>query len=218
MYQRGQMRFCWGIPAMTQCPSTEADLFSRCASGQWNQFPKPQKQEGEPGILSCLSAPWHSWELLQCSTLCTIFSCFQGDVLCDIDNCINPWFTQSAGKETAPFPTVGFLIAQWSVIYRHLQWSPLCAGRKSSAPGMVFVALLSSVVFLPLPALLQECLQCQGVAGMARGHPGFSVSQAGSLSLASPCARMFMVENTALITRAVLTAQRTCFWGFTYSP
>lgn len=91
-------------------------------------------------ILKCLSAPWHSWELLQCSTHCTIFSCFQGDVLCDIDNCINPWFTQSAGKETAPFPTVGFLIARWSVIYRHLHWSPLCAGRKTSGPRMVFVA------------------------------------------------------------------------------
>lgn len=91
-------------------------------------------------ILSCLSAPWHSWELVQCSTLCTIFSCFQGDVLCDIDNCINPWFTESAGKETAPFPTVGFLIAQWSVIYRHLHWSPLCAGRKITAPRMFFVA------------------------------------------------------------------------------
>lgn len=83
-------------------------------------------------ILSCLAAPWQSWELVQCSTLCTIFSCFQGDVLCDIDNCINPWFTQSAGKETAPFPTVGFLIAQWSVTYRHLHWSPLCAGGKKS--------------------------------------------------------------------------------------
>lgn len=168
-------------------------------------------------ILSCLSAPWQGWELVQCSTLCTIFSCFQGDVLCDIDNCINPWFTQSAGKETAPFPTVGFLIAQWSVIYRHLHWSPLCAGRKINAPRMVFVAqdeLLSSVMFLPCPALFQECLHCQEVEGMARWHPEFSVSQPESLSVASPCAKMFMVENTALLTCAVLTGQRTCSWGF----
>lgn len=64
--------------------------------------------------------------MVQCSTKSTIFSCFQGDVLCDIDNCINPWFTQSAGKETAPFRSVGFLIAQWSVIYRHLDLNPLC--------------------------------------------------------------------------------------------
>lgn len=37
---------------------------------------------------------WHSWEIVQLSLKSAIFSCFQGDVQHDIDNCINPQFTQ----------------------------------------------------------------------------------------------------------------------------
>lgn len=167
-------------------------------------------------ILSCLSAPWQSWELVQCSTLCTIFSCFQGDVLCDIDNCINPWFTQSAGKETAPFPTAGFLIAQWSVIYRHLHWSPLCAGRKISAPRMGFVAQKDSwALWCSCLALLcfRNVCTVRSLKGWLSDILTFLCHRL-SLSVASPCAKMFMVENTALLTCAVLTAQRTCCWEF----
>lgn len=116
------MPFCWAL-FLEHC-----DLLLQ-RWWQWSSelLSKPNKiKRREPLILYCLSAAWHRCEMVQCSTKSTIFSCFQGDVLCDIDNCINPWFTQSAGKETAPFLSAGFLIAQWSVIYRHLNSSPFC--------------------------------------------------------------------------------------------
>lgn len=148
-----------------------------------------------------------------------IFSCFQGDVLCDIDNCINPWFTESAGKETVPFPSVGFLIAQWSVIYSHLHLSPLCMhvlGAKS-AVKLVFLTvemtherehccllILSVLQCFVFTSVRYVCMSKASFVRDSLWHPVFSVSEAKSIHVNFACAKstvkIFMDENTTLLS------------------
>lgn len=174
----------------------------------------------------------------------TIFSCFQGDVLCDIDNCINPWFTQSVGN--CSFPSVGFLIARWSVISERLDLSPLClhvrgkSGTKLSLfffyygnDSQMWALHLLALSFLQAFCLyfcevclrVEACL-CKYISEMAWWHPVFSVSEAKNIHVNSACAKstvkIFMDENATQLSVCnfhCITEQSSCLrvWWFIHS-
>lgn len=141
----------------------------------------------------------------------TIFSCFQGDVLCDIDNCINPWFTQSVGN--CSFSSVGFLIAQWSVISECLDLSPLCLhlrGKSGVKLSLFFFYCRndSQIWALPLVSIvfLYKCFVFTSVRYACVWKPAFVNTFQRWLDdiLCFQCQRLRAFMSTLLVPKVLL--------------